>query len=121
MSKTYGSCIVHSADYATADGYDDLIEGWGPEDFDFYGRCRQCNIRPASWGATLAQPIQHSDAERTRFYQHDKLTAASLNGQYVWAKHILMTDAWRLPTSEECRVIRAALTSPTPPTTCPPG
>jgi hypothetical protein len=110
-SKTYGSCILHSADYATAGGYDDLIEGWGSEDFDFYGRCRQCNIRPASWGATLAQPIQHSDHERTRFHQHNKFIAADLNGQYVWAKHTIMTDAWRLPTSEECEVLRAALTS----------
>jgi hypothetical protein len=112
MSKTYGSCILHSADYARAGGYDDLIEGWGSEDFDFYGRCRQCNIRPASWGATLAQPIQHSDHERTQFHQHNKFIAADLNGQYVWAKHTLMTDAWRLPTSEECRMLRAVLTSP---------
>jgi hypothetical protein len=113
-SKTFGSCVVHSADYVAAGGYDDLIEGWGSEDFDFYARCRQCNVRPASWGATEAQPIQHSDHERTRFHQHNKFVAADLNGQYVWAKHTLMTDAWRLPTSEECRVIRATLTSRRP-------
>jgi hypothetical protein len=106
----YGSCIVHSDDFASAGGYDELIDGWGAEDFDLYGRFRQCNIRPASWNGTLAHPIAHSDQERTRFYDDEKIVSANRNGVYVWAKHALMTDAWRLPTNDECRLLRGAPT-----------
>jgi hypothetical protein len=110
----HGSCIVHSDDFASAGGYDELIDGWGAEDLDLYGRFRQCNIRPASVNSTLAHAITHSDQERTQFYEDEKIVSGNRNGRYVWAKHALMTEAWRLPTSEECRLLRAALTSPLP-------
>jgi hypothetical protein len=107
----HGTCIVHSTDFHSSGGYDDFIEGWGAEDLDLYGRFRQCNIRPAFWDGRLAQTIKHSDLERTQFYHHGKRASACWNGQYVWAKHALMIAAWRLPTGEECRKLRAALTS----------
>lgn len=63
-----GMCIVHRDDFAAIDGYDDVIQGWGMEDKDFYFRARLAGLSMKPFPSELVTMIAHGGAERTGHY-----------------------------------------------------
>lgn len=88
-----GTVIVHRDDFARAGGYDEVIQGWGGEDRDFYARLQLAGVARAVFPAGLLAEIPHSDALRTAHYTEKNAQASQArNALYVQAK----LDAMRL-------------------------
>jgi hypothetical protein len=96
-----GSCVVHSDDYNKADGYDELITGWGCEDIDFYTRLRHIGVRPSFWPGEFGSPIVHSDRERVAHYSREKLDSQKISEDYYRRKVEWMVKSWRLPSRKD--------------------
>lgn len=87
----FGTMICGRADYVALEGYDEVMEGWGYEDVDFYFRLgvigRVQHALPADW----MRALDHGNAERVRFYA-DRMSWRSLltNAFYAQVKHDLI-------------------------------
>lgn len=67
-ATTCGVCTVTRKAFEFARGYDESIEGWAPEDSDFYKRI-EYNFEVRSFPASLMSgSLNHSDSDRTQFY-----------------------------------------------------
>jgi glycosyltransferase involved in cell wall biosynthesis len=62
--EVWGSCVAPTADYRAIGGYDEVIEGWGHEDEDFYHRLQMRGIERRHYPPGLLVPIAHGDEER---------------------------------------------------------
>lgn len=59
-----GCCAVAAADFAAVEGYDEVFEGWGREDRDFYLRLRLAGRKHEHFPLEWLDPIVHGDDER---------------------------------------------------------
>ena len=100
-----GSVVLHSDDFRSAGGYDDVIYGWGSDDIAFYINLRQNNVRPDFWPGTFASPIKHGDADRVKNYDIPKATSNAISSEYYRRKAHWIVSKWALPD----RKIRLAL------------
>jgi len=88
-----GTVTVHRDHFARVEGYDEVIQGWGGEDRDFYARLQLAGVARAVFPAQLLAEIQHTDALRTAHYtEKDAHKSQARNALYVQAK----LDAMRL-------------------------
>lgn len=86
-----GTAICRRADFLAVDGYDEVLEGWGHEDIDFYLRLEILGLRRAPVPASLLEPIQHGDDLRARFFRGgNRATDNRINSLYVQAKRDLL-------------------------------
>lgn len=71
-----GCCMVWKRDFMAVRGYNEVVDGWGFDDIDFYNRLDQkfsIDHRAFSFGLTT---IKHADDERVKFYRVKKLRAS---------------------------------------------
>jgi hypothetical protein len=62
-----GTCAVSTELYHRVRGYDEAVQGWGPEDKDFYRRVT--DLAPESrFAGFLLDPITHDDRQRVQHY-----------------------------------------------------
>jgi hypothetical protein len=62
-----GTCAVSTDLYHRVRGYDEAVQGWGPEDKDFYRRV--ADLAPESrFAGFLLDPITHDDQQRVQHY-----------------------------------------------------
>jgi glycosyltransferase involved in cell wall biosynthesis len=77
-----GCCLVWKRDFLAVRGYNEVVDGWGFDDIDFYYRLDQkfsIDHRKFSFGLTT---IKHSDDERVSFYRNGNLSRSNaLNEQ----------------------------------------
>lgn len=100
-----GSCVVESKAYHKVGGYDELYEGWGADDVDFYMRLRQSGVRPDGWDDSLASSIKHSDYDRVRFQTMEKEQSHTLSRIYFNLKRDWIIRHNRLPNFFERLVL----------------
>jgi predicted glycosyltransferase involved in capsule biosynthesis len=62
-----GGCMVWRADFFSVRGYNELTNGWGYEDVEFYERLEQIGRQQTAFHNGL-DSIQHSNEERVMFY-----------------------------------------------------
>jgi glycosyltransferase involved in cell wall biosynthesis len=85
-----GSTVCRRADFVALEGYDEVLQDWGPEDRDLYIRlvARGCahETLPGDW----IQVIKHDDAARVNFYGiKDRWLSQRINASYSQIKHDL--------------------------------
>jgi glycosyltransferase involved in cell wall biosynthesis len=68
-SDTCGLCCVRTDVFHRVRGYDEAFQGWGPEDSDFYKRVNGIGVVHDFPAHLYPATLQHSNMERTRFYQ----------------------------------------------------
>jgi hypothetical protein len=67
-----GACIVSAESYRAVQGYDEVIEGYGGEEQEFYWRLRKIGLKSKYLPAQgLCDPIRHDNASRIT-YQPEK-------------------------------------------------
>lgn len=96
--STIGTCIVHSTFYHKSGGYDEVIQGWGPEDIDFYTSLRHVGCRPHMWPCDNAEAIEHGDDERTEFHTFKRSFSENLYIEYMFRKHRWIVQNEAFPT-----------------------
>ena len=65
-TETFGTSICAAADFERIGGYDEVIQGWGKEDEDFYARLFLAGIRYASFPSETASGAQPPERQRLR-------------------------------------------------------
>jgi glycosyltransferase involved in cell wall biosynthesis len=85
--ETYGTCICTTADFERIGGYDEVIQGWGKEDEDFYARLVISGLRYATFPGELLSAMRHSETDRVAHYDvKDRWVSESINHVYCRAK-----------------------------------
>ena len=64
---TYGTLLVAKDNFEKANGYNELMSGWGYEDDDLYRRLRELGLRETTFPYLSLEHINHSDNLRTQF------------------------------------------------------
>src|SRR5438552_12695799 len=67
-TELWGFCICHRDDFQRVEGYDDVLQGWGEEDRDFYTRLKMIGARVRTFPGELLTPLPHEPAARVQHY-----------------------------------------------------
>jgi GT2 family glycosyltransferase len=106
--SAFGTNLVKRADFAAIGGYDEILDGYGGDDQDFYFRLVMLGLaRKPLDHALLAKIIKHADTERVRFTPHGSFARNSrINTAYILVKDSLIRQLGLdgLPP-EKCRQI----------------
>lgn len=62
--QTSGTAICARSDFVALDGYDEVIAGWGGEDFDLYERLGRRGVALARYPSEFVSAIHHGNDER---------------------------------------------------------
>ncbi|MEO5701296.1 MAG: glycosyltransferase [Casimicrobiaceae bacterium] len=110
--------VCETAVFAALGGYDDAIEGWGPEDLELSRRLNQHGLAPLYFPMALVTVVEHEDSERTRFYTQDQRLSRLVGHYYVRVKEryyatrgLDFTDAQRYGTYRRIREVVTTATS----------
>lgn len=89
--QTWGTSICTTNDFKRVGGYDEVIQGWGKEDEDFYARLSLAGLRDSSFPGEVLTTLGHPDEERVAHYDvKDRWLNESINHVYCRAKIDLM-------------------------------
>jgi glycosyltransferase involved in cell wall biosynthesis len=106
--SAFGTNLVRRADFTAIGGYDEVMDGYGGEDQDFYFRLVLLGLaRKPLDHALIAKIITHDDAERVRFNPHGSFARNSrINTAYMLVKDSLLRQlGLDALTEEKCRQI----------------
>lgn len=103
--SAHGSCLVRKADYAAVEGYDEVVDGYGAEDQDFYFRLTLTGlIEEALDFGLIAKIIRHDNAARVEFGRHGSLLKHQrINSAYLLVKNSLLRQLGATGLSEDQR------------------
>lgn len=88
--ETWGTSISARADFERVGGYDEVLQGWGKDDDDYYARLVLAGGRHCVFPGELLRPLSHDDAQRVESYElKDRWLSESINHVYCRAKHDL--------------------------------
>lgn len=89
--ETWGTSICAKRNFDRVGGYDEVIQGWGKEDDDFYARLLLAGVRYGTFPGDMLHGIRHADSERVAHYaMKDRWLNESINYVYCRAKIDLM-------------------------------
>ncbi len=101
--ETWGTSISARADFERAGGYDEVLQGWGKDDDDYYARLEILGVRAATFPGELISSLSHDDGERVAHYDvKDRWVNESINHVYCRAK-IDLSLVLRAPVPLETR------------------
>jgi glycosyltransferase involved in cell wall biosynthesis len=103
--SAHGSCLVRRADFAAVEGYDEVVDGYGAEDQDFYFRLTLAGLEEETFDFSLiARIIHHDNAARVQFGRHGSLLKHQrVNSAYLLVKNSLLRQLGPTGLSEEQR------------------
>jgi glycosyltransferase involved in cell wall biosynthesis len=85
--ETWGTSICATADFERVGGYDEVLQGWGKEDDDFYARLVIAGVARATFPGDTLRGLTHPDAARVAHYDvKDRWVNESVNHVYCRAK-----------------------------------
>jgi hypothetical protein len=89
--ETWGTSLCATEDFERAGGYDEVLQGWGKEDDDFYARLVLNGVRYATFPGETLHGLSHEDSARVAHYDvKDRWLNESINHVYCRAKIDLM-------------------------------
>jgi glycosyltransferase involved in cell wall biosynthesis len=89
--ETCGMTVCATEDFLDIDGFDEVIQGWGQDDEDFYARLVMAGVRDVGFPGELVHSVEHPDTERVAHYDmKDHWLSTSINHVYCRAKIDLM-------------------------------
>jgi hypothetical protein len=87
----WGQCICHRDHFQRIEGYDEVLQGWGGDDGDFYRRLEMAGARYRTFPSELLYFLPHSNASRVEHYDlKDQWLNATANRIYCHIKWDLM-------------------------------
>jgi hypothetical protein len=89
--ETWGTSLCESDDFDRVGGYDEVIQGWGKEDDDFYQRLALAGVRLATFPGHLVRALPHADADRVAHHEvKNRWLNDAINHVYCRAKLDIM-------------------------------
>lgn len=103
--SSFGTVICTRKAYQKVGGYDEVFSGWGGEDTDLYKQLGRHGFLNAEYPFIYLDPINHSDAERSHYYDIKQIELHHvINETYMAAKnHMLDFYGAGTPLSAEVR------------------
>lgn len=80
-----GRVALRREDFSALGGYDEQLRGWGYEDQDLISRARASGLKEECFSSIYANALQHSDAERLRYYS-DAARKKNITGNEAQSK-----------------------------------
>ena len=90
-----------TATYWAIGGHDDAFRGWAAEDKEFIDRLNRSGKREILLTAELVETLQHSDTERSSFYEHDMDMSSLISLYYARIKQRYFETVGRWFTDEQ--------------------
>jgi predicted O-methyltransferase YrrM/glycosyltransferase involved in cell wall biosynthesis len=88
---TWGTFIGYREDVERGGGYDEIYEGWGDEDVDFFSTLEFSGIQRGTFPASLIRHLPHGDDLRVKFHNNkDRWMNALVNKVFRNIKFDLM-------------------------------
>ncbi len=85
--ETWGTSISARADFERVGGYDEVLQGWGKDDDDYYARLDLEGVTYSTFPGEVLRPMGHDDAARVKSYEvKDRWVNESINHVYCQAK-----------------------------------
>lgn len=110
MPPLRGTVLCPRAAFQAVDGYDEVMQGWGSEDTDFYRRLELAGYARRVFDAALLEAIVHEDALRTLHYEEaDPVRSVRLNAFYMHVKLDLMKLSGSPLSAPARRALRARI------------
>lgn len=63
-----GCCMVWRSDFEKVKGYNEVVEGWGTEDYDLYRRLTESGLRQMHFVEKLYKNMNHPDKIRNEYH-----------------------------------------------------
>jgi glycosyltransferase involved in cell wall biosynthesis len=104
----HGVCLVPHGAFEVVGGYDEVIEGWGYEDEDFYQRLQFSGLFRNTFDGGLIAAIRHPDTLRGVTPGQDRWALQRINAVYSRAKNELEALIRRRLTVEERKFVRSS-------------
>lgn len=106
----WGTFLCRRADFERVGGFDEVYQGWGDADMDFYDALERAGITRRSFPAALLRHLPHDDTERVRFYENkDRWRNCSVNRLYrILKSHIIRIRGQDLTLAEREYFYRVA-------------
>ncbi len=103
--SAHGSCLVRKADYAAIEGYDEVVDGYGAEDQDFYFRLTLIGLKEQALDfGLIAKIVHHDNAARVAFGRHGSLLRHQrINSAYLLVKNSLLRQLGATGLAEDQR------------------
>lgn len=92
-AELWGSAITARADFERLGGYDEVLQGWGKDDDDYYARLVLAGVRYATFPGELLRKLPHDEQARVASFDdanRDRWLSESINHVYCRAKLDLM-------------------------------
>ena len=107
-----GTVLCPRDDFARIDGYDEVFQGYGFEDSDFYGRLRWVGLVQDGLPAHLLSSLPHDNELRVKFYDvKQRALSTRINENYAKVKYEIMRFLGRPPALDVRRKLYALLTN----------
>jgi hypothetical protein len=82
-----GTVLVLWKDFRRVGGFDEVFEGWGADDLEFFSRLREQELKEETFPTEWLTPLPHSDELRTQHSQiKDKNLSWTINSLYSQIK-----------------------------------
>lgn len=72
-----GCCMVHKKDFEEVKGYNEVVEGWGTEDFDLYERLRNKGLKQMHFNERYYKNIPHKNVIRNEYHGNKDIHATN--------------------------------------------
>lgn len=102
--QVVGTVFCARTDYVASDGYDEVLQGWGAEDRDFYTRLGMLGRAQQRLAGEWLSVIQHGSDDRVRHYEiKDRWLNQRIGALYSQIKHDLARQLGKLNLPRELR------------------
>jgi glycosyltransferase involved in cell wall biosynthesis len=90
-----GSCVVEKKNWKLVSGYDEILRGYGQEEFDFYERLRILGLKQINLPVEILidDVIPTSELQKSNFYsEKDIRKTIAINSTYFMLKRMILLD-----------------------------
>jgi len=98
-----GTVLCKREDFLKVEGYDEIFQGYGGEDLDFYEKLTRAGVQKIAAPRHFFYAIEHGDEERFLYYEtKDRKVASIVSRTYRAAKSFLLANnpqAYELPAA----------------------
>lgn len=82
-----GCCMIWKKDFEAVKGYNEIVEGWGTEDYDLYRRLIGIGLRQNHFNQKSYKNKPHHDKIRNQYYDHKNIHATNENNYQLTQKY----------------------------------
>lgn len=111
IDELSGTVVCERKHFAAIGGYDEVIHGYGGDDYDLYDRLKYIGLTEHTFPASIVQPIHHSHELRTENYDiKERWHSDFINRLYMVVKmDLTRITGQNLPEDDRRKIYRQVM------------